>query len=378
MPALSTPIKKLITNARFTAIEMVELEQLIKAGQAKKEDAEAIATLYADTLEPGVGSWLNKLLTSLGSNIKVAQPIANLASDTDLLNGRISLPDSGRNHPSVRNVQRALIALASRTAKLSYMLPEFGADGDYGDEIIKAVKSFQQNNGLVADGKVGTKTAKALDAALSKTNVPGITGATPKDLVNAAIELSTGEVAKFYGVPQPWINIDPKHNIPTNKPFKPLENCWKCNLFGGNVLRKGGYEPPYYKDNTNDGKGEYANANQWFKWTDKYASANNNPVRFQLIDEVKPLSLTNEAQRKTRIQQLLAKVQPGDFLIVDSEGDQVANGGHVRFAVKNDFQNRGNVSFAQAKYESSLTLEEGVDTFMYYEAIWLMRPNSKM
>lgn len=377
MPALSTPIQNLITNARFTVAEMVELERRIKAGQTNRQEAEVIATRYADTIEPGVGSWLNKLLKSLGSNVTVVQPIANLANDTDLLNDNINLPDSGRNHPSVRNIQRALIALASRTGKLNYMLPGFGADGDYGDETSKAVRAFQQDNGLLVNGKVGAKTAKAIDAALRKTDVPGITGATAKDLVNAAIELCKGETAKFYGVPQPWINIDPKHNIPTNKPFKPLENSWKCNLFGGNVLRKGGYEPPYYKDNTNDGKGEYPNANQWFRWTDKYAAANNNPIRFQLIDEVKTASLT-QAQIKSRIQQLLGKVLPGDFLIVDRPGDQISNGGHVRFAVKNDFQNLGAVSFAQAQHESSLIIQERVDEFIADEVIWLMRPNSKM
>jgi Putative peptidoglycan binding domain len=377
MPVLSTPIENLIINARFTAAEMVELEKRIKAGQAKRQEAEAIATRYADTLEAGVGSWLNKLLKSLGSNVTVVQPIANLASDTYLLNGTITLPENGRNHPSVRNIQRALIALASRTSKLNYMLPDFGADGDYGDETIKAVRAFQQSNSLLVDGKVGAKTAKAIDAALRKTDVPGITGATPKDLVNAAIELSIGEVAKYYGVPQPWVNIDPRHNVPTNKPFEFLKDRWKCNLFGGNVLRKGGYEPPYYKDNTNDGKGEYPNANQWFRWTDKYAAANNNPVRFQLIDEIKPASLT-EAQLRTRLQQLFAKVQPGDFLMVDHQGSGVQDGGHTRVATKSNFSSNGTISFAQASYESSLIREETVDALMSEEAIWLMRPNTKM
>ncbi|MBF2067369.1 MAG: peptidoglycan-binding protein [Calothrix sp. C42_A2020_038] len=377
MPVLSTPIQNLINNARFTAAELVELEKRIKAGQAKRQEAEAIATRYADTLEAGVGSWLNKLLKSLGSNVTVMQPIANLANDTDLLNGIITLPDNGRNHPSVGNIQRALIALASRTGMLSYMLPEFGADGDYGNETIKAVRAFQQNNGLVVDGKVGSKTAKAIDAAIRKTNVPGITGATPKDLVDAAIELSTGEVAKNYGVPQPWVNIDPRHNVPANKPFEPLKGRWKCNLFGGNVLRKGGYEPPYYRDNTNDGKGEYPHANQWFRWTDKYASANNNPVRFQLIDEIKPTSLT-QAQLRTRLQQLFAKVQPGDFLMVDHLGGDIQDGGHTRVATKNNFQNSGTIFFAQASYEHSLIREESIDALMSEEAIWLMRPNTKM
>ncbi|MDJ0620730.1 MAG: peptidoglycan-binding domain-containing protein [Calothrix sp. MO_192.B10] len=377
MPALSVPIKDLIINARFTAAEMVELEKQVKLGRVRKQEAEAIATRYADTLEAGVGSWLNQLLVSLHSRVRVADAIANLANDTDLLNGGISLPDNGRKHPCVRNVQRALIALASRTGQLDYMLPGFGADGDYGPETTKAVRAFQQNNGLLVDGKVARKTAQALDAALRETSVPGITNATPQDLVNAAQELCTGDIAQYYGVPQPWINLDPKHNVPTNRSFDFLVNRWKCNLFGGNVLRKGGYEPPYYRDNTDDGKGEYPNANQWFRWTDKYAARNGNPVRFQLIDEIPAKDLT-QPQLRGRIQELLAKVQSGDFLMVDHPGAGVQDGGHTRVAITNNFHGNGTVSFAQATYESSLIRQENVDRLMNEEVIWLMRPNTKM
>ncbi|WP_414622822.1 hypothetical protein [Calothrix sp. CCY 0018] len=110
---------------------------------------------------------------------------------------------------------------------------------------------------LPVTGKVDANAAKLLDKALRKTNVPGSIVATPQDIVNAAIALCTGDITLYYGVPQPWINNDPKHNVPTDVKFNYLVNRWKCNLFGGNVLRKGGYEPPYYKDNTDDGKGEY-------------------------------------------------------------------------------------------------------------------------
>jgi hypothetical protein len=37
-------------------------------------------------------------------------------------------------------------------------LPKYGADGDFGAETLKAVKSFQKKNGLVVDGIVGPKT----------------------------------------------------------------------------------------------------------------------------------------------------------------------------------------------------------------------------
>ncbi|MEL6462231.1 MAG: peptidoglycan-binding domain-containing protein [Cyanobacteria bacterium J06621_15] len=379
MPALSNNVKIFVKNARFNAAELVNLEKKIARGQTNLKSAEIIATNFADTLEAGVGSWLNKLLRRFGSRVKVAKPIVNLAEDIELLNGQITIPDSGNRHPSVRNIQRCLIALASRTQILDYMLPEYGADGIYGGETTKAVKAFQQDNSIPTTGKVDARTAKLLDEALRNTDVPGSLFATPKDIVNAAIQLCTGDIAQYYGVPQPWINNDPKHNVPVDIHFNYLVNRWKCNLFGGNVLRKAGYEPPYYIDNTDDGKGEYPNANQWYKWTDKYALGHGNAVRFELIAEV-PASSLPKTEARNRIHQLFALIQPGDFLMVDHEGSHTVDGGHTRVAVKTDFQTLGTVSFAQAKYDSAMILDESVDDLvdMKEENIWLIRPNVRM
>lgn len=52
-------------------------------------------------------------------------------------------------------IQRLLISKG-------YSLPIYGADGSYGDETVKAVKSFQAKNGLLVDGIVGQETWKAL------------------------------------------------------------------------------------------------------------------------------------------------------------------------------------------------------------------------
>ncbi|MEM9926873.1 MAG: peptidoglycan-binding domain-containing protein [Cyanobacteria bacterium P01_D01_bin.50] len=379
MPALSISTKNLVKNALFTASELVNLEKKIERRQTSLGEAEIIAKNYADTLEAGVGSWLNKLLRRFGSYVQVAETIVNLADDTALLNGHIIIPDSGRNHPSVRNVQRGLIALASRTQMLDYMLPAYGADGIYGGETSKAVKAFQQNNSLPVTGKIDANTARKLDEALRLTNARGSIVATPQDIVNAATELCTGEIALYYGVPQPWINNDPKHNVPVNIKFDYLVNRWKCNLFGGNVLRQSGYEPPYYRDNTDDGKGEYPNANQWYKWTDKYAPRYGNPVRFDLIAEVPAINLP-EREARHKIHQLFALIQPGDFLMVDHQGSGVQDGGHTRVATKSDFASSGKVHFAQAKYEKAMILQESVDDLVEKkeENIWLMRPNTKM
>lgn len=379
MPALSIHTSKLVKDARFTASELVNLEKKIQRGETSLKEAEIIAKNYADTLEAGVGNWLNKLLRRFGSGVKVAAAIVNFAEDTALLNGQLIIPDSGRRHPSVRNIQRCLIALASRKQILDYMLPEYGADGIYGGETTKAVKAFQQNNSISITGKVDAYTAKLLNEALRATNVPGILFATPKDIVNAAVELCTGDIAKYYGVPQPWINNDPKHNVPTDIHFNYLIGRWKCNLFGGNVLRKGGYEPPYYIDNTDDGKGEYPNANQWHKWTDKYALRNGNAVRFELIAEVAASSLV-QSEAKRKIAQLFALIQPGDFLMVDHQGSHTQDGGHTRVVVKTDFHTLGTVSFAQARHDAAIILDESVDDLVNKneENIWLIRPNVRM
>ncbi|MDF5733770.1 MAG: peptidoglycan-binding domain-containing protein [Rhizonema sp. PD38] len=373
MPVLSPSIKNLVTNAIFTAADLIDLEKSIQSGRATTEDAVVIATRYVDTLEAGVGSWLKKLLHKLDSNVDVVEPIVNLASETALLNGQITLPESGHNS-SVRLVQRSLIALASRTQQLDYMLPQYGADGDYGEETTSSVKAFQRKSGLPVTGKVDAKTAQQLDRSLRATNVPGILSATPKDLVHAAQELTKGDVALNYGVPQPWINIDPKHNVPVGKPFEYLINRWKCNLFGGNVLHKGGYEPPYYE---NQGKGEYPNANQWYKWSDKYAKSNNNHIHFQLIYEI-PAATLAEVQRRQKITELLTLVQAGDFVMVDHLGSGIQDGGHTRVAVANNFQTLHTASFAQATYEKSLVQLEGVEQLLNEENIWLLRPNLKM
>jgi peptidoglycan hydrolase-like protein with peptidoglycan-binding domain len=375
MPVLRPPVRTLVNNARFTAADLVALRKSIQSREASVQDAVIVATRYADTLEPGVGSQLRKLLRDLGSSVNVVAPIANLATDTALLNGQVTLPAGGRRHPSVRNLQRALIALASRTQQLDQMLPLFGADGDYGSETTQAVKAFQQRNGLPITGNVDVRTAKALDQAVRQTHVPGIMSATARDLVIAAIELSSGSVALNYGVPHPWVNTDPNHNVPVNRPFTHLINRWKCNLFGGNVLRRGGFEPPYYN---NQGRGEYPNANQWHKWSDKYARQFGNKVHFQLIDEVAPDTIPDQEERRRAIASLLSKTQPGDFLMQDHHGDQVADGGHTRVAVANDFVISGTVSFAQAQFSQAEIQQEGIDDVIFSENLWLLRPIVKM
>ena len=59
---------------------------------------------------------------------------------------------------TVKLLQEALL-------RLGYPLPKYGADGDFGKETETAVKAFQQDNGLAADGVAGKKTWEALEKA---------------------------------------------------------------------------------------------------------------------------------------------------------------------------------------------------------------------
>ena len=67
----------------------------------------------------------------------------------------------GDKGEDVRWVQNALL-------QRRYKLPKYGADGDFGTETLKAIKSFQRNNGLADDGAVGEKTITALGGRWKK------------------------------------------------------------------------------------------------------------------------------------------------------------------------------------------------------------------
>lgn len=54
--------------------------------------------------------------------------------------------------------------LQTKLIQLGYSLPKYGADGDYGNETINAVKQFQRDHGLVADGVTGEKTWAAINS----------------------------------------------------------------------------------------------------------------------------------------------------------------------------------------------------------------------
>ena len=56
--------------------------------------------------------------------------------------------------------------LQTKLVQLGYSLAPYGVDGSYGNKTVEAVKAFQSDNGLVADGVCGPMTWDALDKAV--------------------------------------------------------------------------------------------------------------------------------------------------------------------------------------------------------------------
>jgi len=77
--------------------------------------------------------------------------------------GEITL-QKGDSGPLVSALQQDLL-------KVGQKLPKWGADGDFGDETVAAVKAFQQSSGFTGrdlNGVAGPKTRAALDKALKR------------------------------------------------------------------------------------------------------------------------------------------------------------------------------------------------------------------
>lgn len=89
----------------------------------------------------------------------------------------------GSKGDAVKRVQEELIARG-------YDLTPYGADGDFGKRTEAAVKQFQRDHGLEADGIVGPKTYAALDEQGTKlirftVTIPNLTKTKAEELVKA-------------------------------------------------------------------------------------------------------------------------------------------------------------------------------------------------
>ena len=65
----------------------------------------------------------------------------------------------GSTGPEVKSLQKKLL-------QIGYYLGSYGADGNYGDATVTAVRKFQKDNSLAVDGEAGPNTLAAVDKVL--------------------------------------------------------------------------------------------------------------------------------------------------------------------------------------------------------------------
>lgn len=99
--------------------------------------------------------------------------------------------------PTLRKGSRGSYVALLQTKLLNrgYRLPKYGADGSFGNETLAAVKQFQQDWGLNADGVVGEKTWAMLESSperqkLYTVTIPHLT----KEQAEEVLKPYTGEM----------------------------------------------------------------------------------------------------------------------------------------------------------------------------------------
>lgn len=97
-----------------------------------------------------------------------ASDLANISNLSRILQSGTVLK-SGAKGQTVVSLQAALMALG-------YSLPQYGADGDFGGETVAALKRFQSDSGIAADGVAGVQTGRALAAVLASMTGDGSGG----------------------------------------------------------------------------------------------------------------------------------------------------------------------------------------------------------
>lgn len=85
--------------------------------------------------------------------------------------------DTSVKLPTLRKGSKGSYVSLLQTLLLNrgYKLPKYGADGDFGNETLTAVKQFQRDWGLVEDGVVGAKTWEMLETSPEKQKLYTVT-----------------------------------------------------------------------------------------------------------------------------------------------------------------------------------------------------------
>lgn len=129
------------------------LVAMAATGCAKKEAAEGELGMPMSVSVEGTGT--TNLITKAGTPVEANTPTA------PIMNEPTQMPEAPVAYvaPTVQEIQQALKNAGLYTGAV---------DGKLGPMTKKAVTEFQQQSGLVADGKVGSKTWEKLKAHLNQ------------------------------------------------------------------------------------------------------------------------------------------------------------------------------------------------------------------
>ena len=114
----------------------------------------------------------------------------------------------GSTGPEVKSLQKKLL-------QIGYYLGSYGADGDYGDATVTAVRKFQKDNSLAVDGEAGPNTLAAVDKILpivqqeQKAIANRLRQAQPKDFSVQPI-INWAENERNYTEKDSLIDLDDK------------------------------------------------------------------------------------------------------------------------------------------------------------------------
>lgn len=190
-----------------------EQQKLLLAQQFGADAEEKILNKRLDILEEYRKKYLETLKQISDIEKKTAEEILGVTSGTSSGTGSSGSSASGQaglvssikavfgqgrknNKNNVKALQQALMALG-------YSLPKYGADGKWGSETLRALKKFQKDNGLKADGIVGKNTKSAF-AKKGYAN-GGVVDYTGYAMVHGSINypevmLNNRQAAKLYSM----------------------------------------------------------------------------------------------------------------------------------------------------------------------------------
>ncbi len=216
----------------------------------------------------------------------------------------------------------------------------------------------------------------AVEARAPVTEVNASLLGTAKGVVQAA-QFLIDQHSSSYEEDSPWLNLDPNHALPANVRLGGMSGKSKCNLFVSQALYLGGFEPPRYG---NGEKGEYANANQIWKWSDIVADKYGNPERFKMVSQVSLLDLPYD-KKVSSIAEVLRKAEPGDLVLVDhgpsSTGEKVINRGHARLVMDNPLARGGSeISISNATdAKGAVRQNKRPSDLASEDHVWVLRPS---